>query len=243
VIAALPMYDHPRQQAANDAFWAAVRDRLRDAGITAPEALHRGGDIRSQWLRPDLLLGQTCSLPFRRLLHDKVHYVASADYGLPNVKGGFYRSVIIARANDTRTTPRDFATATFAYNSNDSQSGWAAALDWARHNSVLLDPALETGGHRASALAVAQGNADLASIDAVTYRTLQQFEPFTENLRIIAHTDITPGLPFITALANDPETIRAAMLSALNGLDVSTRATLGIAGFADIGLSVLLNGD
>jgi hypothetical protein len=42
MIAALPMYDMAGQQPANDAFWAATRDRLHARGIGAPETLDRG---------------------------------------------------------------------------------------------------------------------------------------------------------------------------------------------------------
>jgi ABC-type phosphate/phosphonate transport system substrate-binding protein len=39
--AALPMYDWPEARAETDAFWAGLRDRLRSAGIDAPDALTR----------------------------------------------------------------------------------------------------------------------------------------------------------------------------------------------------------
>ncbi|MGC1302597.1 MAG: hypothetical protein WA840_09505, partial [Caulobacteraceae bacterium] len=61
VLAALPMYDLPEVQAANDALWAALRDRLDDAGVEhVPRALTRGADLDALWTRPNLLLAQTC---------------------------------------------------------------------------------------------------------------------------------------------------------------------------------------
>lgn len=90
LIAALPMYDWPEARAEVDALWATLRDRLRAAGIAAPDALCRrngdmpavpGGirdasgaviapdpatlppeefDLPTLWRHPDLLLAQTC---------------------------------------------------------------------------------------------------------------------------------------------------------------------------------------
>ncbi len=89
-VAALPMYDWPEVRAEVDARWAAMRDRLRAAGIDAPERLARrnadlppvpGGirdrdgrpigpdpatlppdefDLPTLWRHPMLLLSQTC---------------------------------------------------------------------------------------------------------------------------------------------------------------------------------------
>ena len=39
------MYDFPWTAQANDALWAALATRLRDAGIDAPDALTRGADL------------------------------------------------------------------------------------------------------------------------------------------------------------------------------------------------------
>ena len=89
-VAALPMYDWPERHREVDAEWAAIRDRLRAAGIDAPERVARSnadlppvpGGIRDRarrviapdpatlpadsldyptlWRHPDLLFAQTC---------------------------------------------------------------------------------------------------------------------------------------------------------------------------------------
>ncbi|MFN3646541.1 MAG: hypothetical protein ACK4S2_08505, partial [Gemmobacter sp.] len=68
--ASLPMYDRPEVQAANDRLWAGIRDRLRAAGLAAPETLVRGRwPLWDHWTAPDLVLSQTCGLPYRSRLH------------------------------------------------------------------------------------------------------------------------------------------------------------------------------
>ena len=61
MIASLPMYDRPETAAANDRLWQGVRTRLGEG----PEHLVRAGDPWEHWQSPDLLLSQTCGLPFR----------------------------------------------------------------------------------------------------------------------------------------------------------------------------------
>lgn len=89
-IAALPMYDWPERRSETDAQWADIRDRLRAAGISAPERLARrnadmppvpdgirdgqgrviapdpaslppdGLDLFTLWRHPKMLFAQTC---------------------------------------------------------------------------------------------------------------------------------------------------------------------------------------
>ena len=117
----LGMYDMPEIQAANDRYWQAIRDRLG----YGPASLSRDLDYWEMWQSPDLLLGQTCGMPYRTRLHDKVTLIGTPDFGLPDCPPGYYQSVIVARSEDTRDTLQDFDGARFAYNENMSQSGWA----------------------------------------------------------------------------------------------------------------------
>ena len=83
MIAALGMYDRPETAAANDALWALIRDGLRARGMDAPEVLTRGaGAYWPAWESPDMLLSQTCGLPFRARLHEKVTLIGTPDYGV-----------------------------------------------------------------------------------------------------------------------------------------------------------------
>ena len=75
--AALAMYDWPEVAAQNDAVWDFVRARLADQGIEAPLKLDRGLRYTQPWLRPDLLLAQTCGFPFATELRGHVQLVAT----------------------------------------------------------------------------------------------------------------------------------------------------------------------
>ena len=99
---------------------------------------------------------------------------------------------------------------------------------------IRLPPALQSGGHRLSALAVAEGRADIAALDAVTHAMLQEVEPKVAGLRVVALTDPTPGLPYISGAGQDPEPIFAALADAIAVLPAPDRATLRLKGLVRI---------
>ena len=231
MIAALPMYDWPEERVATDALWVAIREGLRAEGVGAPDALARDVGLWDGWLHPELVLSQACSLPYRQRLLDRVTLLGSFDFHLPGCPPGHYQSHIVVRADRTGTF-EDLAHGTFALNGFDSQSGWAAAATHAAAQGGAFGRFLRTGSHRDSARAVAEARADLASIDAVTWRLIARHETgIAAALRIVASTDPTPGLPLICALGRDAGPILRALSTAADRLDPSLRAQLGLKGF------------
>lgn len=235
MIAALGMYDFGAAQLANDRYWALIRDHLRQAGIAAPEALTRGeAAYWPAWDSPDLLLSQTCGYPFRARLHDRVTLVGTPDYGVEGCPPGHYNSVFITRMDDPRASLLAYDHARLAYNDGLSQSGWAAPQNHAARLGLNLLPSLRSGGHQASARAVADGRADIAAVDAVTWAMMQDLDPFAAQLRVIARTDPTPGLPYIAARGTDPAPIFAAIARAIAELAPDDRRLLRLQGIVAI---------
>jgi ABC-type phosphate/phosphonate transport system substrate-binding protein len=232
MIASLPMYAFPRTAAAEARLWESIRDRLRAGGIDAPDRLTLSpGDMLPHWTDPTLLLSQTCGRPYKDHLHGKVHLVGTPDYGLKGCPPGHYQSLVIARAEDPRAELSAFRKATFAFNEKGSQSGWAALA--AEASEALNGPRLQTGSHRASALAVREGRADFATIDAVTYRHLSAASGAT-GLRIIHATTPRPGLPFITSATQDPAPLFDAISESIAALAPEDRDCLGLRGLVRI---------
>ena len=216
MIAALQMYDWPEFQAGTDAFWLRVAEYLTQNGLQAPDALSRPDDLAKPWVSDDLLLGQTCGLPYVAGRCGRAVLVARPDYGLPDARDGSYASVLVARKNGPDTLA-DFADLTAAVNELGSQSGCNALADAVLEAGCALpffgDVAL-SGGHRMSATMVAEGIADIAAIDAVSWALYQRAEPSRfDRLKIIGRTRVTPSLPFITAPAN--QEMRPRLVEAL----------------------------
>ncbi|MCD9146566.1 phosphate/phosphite/phosphonate ABC transporter substrate-binding protein [Pseudophaeobacter flagellatus] len=241
MIAYLGMYDRPETAEANDLFWAAIRNNLDLGPEKPPEALNRDIDPWEAWNAPDLLLAQTCGCPFRTRLYGEVDLVGTPDYGLPDCPPGYYRSVFVAKTATPLPRLKDFDRARFAYNDGLSQSGWAAPLIHMQDLGILPGELVETGGHRASALAVAEGRADFAALDILSWELIQKYDAFADQLCVFERTAPTPGLPFITALSQDPVQIYQAIADAIEDLDPSTRAALHLTGILQIPMSEYLS--
>ncbi|PWE32036.1 hypothetical protein DDZ14_12535 [Maritimibacter sp. 55A14] len=230
MIAALPMYDRPETAAAHDRLWARIRDALAAEGVAAPDTLHRGGDPWRIWEHPDLLLGQSCGLPYRARLHRRVTLLGAFDYGLDDTPPGHYRSVLLA-GRDAPERLEAFAGGVLAYNDALSQSGWVAPQPAARAHGFRFTRYLATGAHAASVAAVAAGRADIAAIDAVSWRTIRAHDVAAADLGAVGRTAATPGLPLFTARPDLAPALRRALQAAAETLDTDSRATLGIRGF------------
>lgn len=240
MIASLPMYDRPENAGAHDRFWRLIQEAL---GF-GPPTLTRRADFSAlwaDWTDPDLLLSQTCGLPFRHSLYHHVTVVGTLDHDLPGCPPGYYTSVLIIRKADTRTSLSEFDGVPFARNQILSQSGWSAAEQAALAAGIRIGAVLETGSHAASIRAVASGNAGWAAIDAQTWRQLLRYEPaLTSKLRELGRTRPTPGLPLITARHRDPEPLFKAVDQAAARLNTSDRAALMVTGVVRIGTEAYL---
>ncbi|MDQ2092501.1 phosphate/phosphite/phosphonate ABC transporter substrate-binding protein [Rhodalgimonas zhirmunskyi] len=208
--AALPMYDRAEVRAANARLWTAIRDHLRliwqqdgTPGWPLPETLSQPQDLWAHWLSPDLAFSQTCGLPLVDRLRGKVAMIGTPDYGLPDCPRGYYNSVFVMRADDARDTPADWPALRLAVNSRNSQSGWCAPQNYMAARGLSFSDVLLSGAHQRSAEAVAQGAADIACIDAQTWRMISRWDDVARDLREVGRTAPTPGLPFITAHGRD----------------------------------------
>src|SRR5580658_7990063 len=221
-LAALPMYDFPWTAEANDALWAAMAARLDAAGVEAPKALIRGPDLDAQWRNPRLVFGQTCGYPYVTRLKDAVALIAAPTYAFPGCEDASHLSFLIRRARDPRPGLADFRGATAGLNAHDSNTGmnlFRAALAPFAGGAPFFRAIVVTGSHEASVAAVAEGRADLAAIDCVSYALLARGRPaLIERVAVVAESPPSPSLPFIAAAglgAAAIAAVRDALLSAL----------------------------
>ncbi len=240
MIASLPMYARPELRAAHDAFWGLIRDELRARGVLAPYALDHTSGVWEAWQSPQLCLSQTCNFPYRARLHGSVTLIGAADYGLEGASPGHYYSQFVVRHEDTAKRPEDFATTRFAYNEGLSQSGWASPQNWAAAHDFEFPASFASGAHLESARAVAEGRADIAAIDAVTWRLIQRYEAFADALTTIGRTDESPGLSFITRPDQNPAPYFDALNAALAALPDPHKSALGIQAVVAIPASTYL---
>lgn len=224
-IAALPMYDWPERRGEVDAEWAAIRDRLRMAGVDAPDGLTRADDLHGQWRSPDLLLGQTCWGPMGCGVADHVQVLAQPSYnGIEGGQGDFYSGAVVMRRGEPGVEnlavtggaqlPLDLMRGRrFVYNSPDSMSGLLGLkrdLEAVGESLNLFSAHLESGSHRNSVKLIAEGEADVGVIDCRSWTLAKRYEPeAAATLKVAGWTSLRKGLPFITARWTPPAVVTA----------------------------------
>ncbi|MEH6645894.1 phosphate/phosphite/phosphonate ABC transporter substrate-binding protein [Sulfitobacter sp.] len=234
MIASLMMYARPELDAALTTYWHFIRARLAAEGIEAPETLAQGAAEFDVWEDPALVLSQTCGMPYRTKLHRSVQLVGTPDYSLDGLLPGYYRSAIVVPADDPRVDIEAYATARLAFNMADSQSGFAAIYAHTKAAGFWFTDRVQSGGHVNSARMVAHGTADIASIDAQTWRLIQRYEPWPTQLRVLEYTTPTPGLPYITGPQHDANTVFGAVSGAIADLSAEDRSMLDLNGLVAI---------
>lgn len=174
-------------------------------------------DLSTLWRHPALLFGQTCWGPMEAGLDADVAVIGQPDYsGIEGCAGPLYSSAIVMRRTDApegeaMRAPEDgrpaividcLRGARFAYNDPLSRSGYLALLQdlGDLHTDAQLFSGLtKTGSHRASIRAIANGEADIATIDAKSWQLARRYEPAAQKLVPIGWTARRMGLPFICA--------------------------------------------
>jgi ABC-type phosphate/phosphonate transport system substrate-binding protein len=245
LLAALPMYDSPELEAANDTLWSAIAVRLRSFGVAAPSGLVRGRPLEALWRDPDLLLGQACGYPLVTGLAGSVRLVATPSYRAAGCEGPFHRSALVVRADSMFETLVQLRGARCAVNDWASNTGMnllRATIAPLAGGARFFSQVTPTGSHVASARAVAKGDLDLAALDCVSLAHLRRHQPeLTRQIRIIGWTRRSPGLPLVTSRRTDDDTC-AALRRALeevchDAACAAARDTLLIDGFHQLPLS------
>jgi ABC-type phosphate/phosphonate transport system substrate-binding protein len=225
-----------------------------------PESLSSTDDEKGKagthglWVSPQLLMSQTCGAPLVTELRGKVSVVGTPIYSAEGCIGPTYSSLLVTRRELTPCSLRDFRTATAAINSTNSLSGYTALMaaaasvldqDQEDHGGkaaagapqrVFFSDLVATGGHQSSIQYVADGRADVAAIDCVTFAILQRHRPeLLDNIAVFGRTPQLPGLPVICSL-NSPylSSLRSAwaeLVSDDRGDSRSARKALLLQGF------------
>lgn len=223
-LATLPMYDWPEVRAETAALWSAIRAGVlaRLPGCDLPLDLTptpTAGPM-ALWCDPGLVFGQTCWGPLSLGLINRLLPLAQPDYtAFTGGRGAFYRSALVARAGAAAKVPTGagallpvglLAGRVFALNSRNSLSGYLGLRkDLGADPGALAARCVETGSHRASIMAVAEGRADLAAIDCRSWALARRHEPCAKALVVVGWSAERWGLPYVTSRATDPQTAQA----------------------------------
>ncbi len=222
--AAYPMYNQDETQTWVNQWWQAIAQQLHKLGVAAPEQLLQPADYYAHWQAQDLLLSQTCGYPLTHELDGKVQYLMTPCYDTPHNEGAHYCSLVLVQEDNQAQSFAELKGQAFAYNSEDSQSGYnclrfrlAEQGVGEQGHAAYFGDMLVSGGHRQSLAMVQSHQADLCCCDSVTFALLAKQAPETvAGLRVVATTRLVPGLPLITSLQTSTRTaelLRKAVLA------------------------------
>ncbi|CAB4885424.1 unannotated protein [freshwater metagenome] len=204
-----------------------------------PTELRWDVDAHQSWLDPDMALSQTCGWPLVTVLSQHVRVLGSFVHVLDGRPAYTYRSVIIAREAQPLC---DLARSRAAINSDDSLSGLVSLLDaFGVRQPHWPDEVTWTGSHMASIAAVRDRDADVASIDALTWAYLQRLAPGElAGLVVVGRGPEVPCLPLVVPGHATDRLVtlwRAALTSAVGDPQLAGQLdTLLISGFQPLDL-------
>lgn len=229
----------PERLARRNADLPPVPGGIRDAAgkVIAPDPATLPPDefdLHVMWRHPGLLFGQTCWGPMELGLAEHVRVVGQPDYSAyEGGEGELYSSAILMRRTEAERVhaPADgrafipldrLQGMRFAYNGADSMSGLIALsrdLATIGQDLNIFGGRVETGSHRASAVAVARGEADACAVDCRSWDLIRRFEPLASELRVAGWTARRKGLPYIAARTTPPFPLDFATISLRSGRD------------------------
>jgi ABC-type phosphate/phosphonate transport system substrate-binding protein len=238
----LPMYDLPELRPATRALAGALAAAVGALGwpaAAADTAFTTHLDLEDHWRSAGgaVAVTQACGLPLVETLAGRLEALGTFLWRGISRPNGWYRSVVVVRS----TATDDLHRVTPAVNHPQSLSGWAS-LGWALVERGVtpedLATVVVTGSHVASLVAVADGVADVASIDAATYALLARVRPaLVSQTRVLVHGPWVPATPLVTGVGApvDVEGLRTALSEAVAAPALAgARDALGIEGFVPI---------
>ena len=239
--ASFPMYDFEEVRGAHEALWSAVARKLERAGVEGvPAALDQSRDLHELWTDPGLLLSQCCGADLVGRYAGALALVATPLYQAPGCDGCDYSSVVLVAENSPATELSDLRDAVCVVNSRESHSGanaLRALVAPLSRRGRFFSRVVTSGSHPASVAAVAQGGADIAAVDCVTYAHLERYRPsLLRGTRRLCYTARAPGIPFVTRTGTrllqkalleavaEPETRAAGAAVFIGGVEVLPRS-------------------
>jgi ABC-type phosphate/phosphonate transport system substrate-binding protein len=218
--ASLPMYSLPEMEAANSAFWAALKQRLHAKGVdTAGIRLDSEKGPGPVGIGPGVFFTQICGYPLFRHYRDQALLLATPHYAMAGCVGSTHRAFFMVRAGDPAERLEDLRGGIFGCNSLLSNSGMnLPRLSLARiaGGKPFFSSVVITGGHVTSLERLGEGRIDICAIDNVTWGFFEKFRPVVaKRYRILDETPSSPSLPFVTSV-NTTETDAVAIAEALH---------------------------
>ena len=191
---------------------------------------------------PSLWFGHTCGYPLMTRLRDSLMPINVPIFDVAGCDQKFYSSYLIVPANSNINSLQNCRGLRAVINASDSNSGMNVlrhAISRVNHQGSFFSAIRVSGSHLQSLTEIANHRADIAAIDCISYRLIEDAWPeLTARVRSIGFTEKTCGLPFVMPrlLAGycNKDSITENLNRALSQLNDSHKKTLHLKGFAKV---------
>ena len=194
---------------------------------------------------PALWFGQTCGYPLMTRLQQSLTPISVPIFDIAGCDDRHYSSRLIVPEKSGINSLQDCRGLPAVINTSDSNSG----MNVLRHAIAELNPQGSffsgiqvSGSHLQSLTEVANQRADIAAIDCVSYRFIEDTWPeLTARVRSIGFTASTCGLPFVipkqAADSDNVAGITECLNHALSMLNKEQKNRLHLKGFKNVDIS------
>ena len=226
----MPMYDIPEVRKALDDLWCGLSHGLRREGIVnVPDNLLHGVALNVLLDDPMLFFSQCCGYDLVNRYAGKLLPLATPHYGAEGCEGSEYASVVVVAEDVPETDVLHMSGAVCVVNGTESHSGMnalRALIAPASRDGRFFSQVRISGGHAASLEMLRNREADVASIDCVTYALLGSYRPEAlAGTRMLGWTARAPAIPYVTRSDADDDTVarmRCALQDIFDSPDFST---------------------
>jgi ABC-type phosphate/phosphonate transport system substrate-binding protein len=210
--ASLPMYNLPEMRPANALFWRAMRKLLAARGLRdLPETLSFDRPPVPERIGPEVLFSQTCGYPLETIFSGQAIRLGTPCYDAPGCDGPTHCGLSVVPAGSSAEELSDLAGGVFLLNSRHSNSGMnlpRRALAEVARGRPYFSRVIETGSQPGNLDRISRGEADVTSVDCVTYAFWCRYRSeAAEHVRVLARTPPSPAIPFITSVETPPATV------------------------------------
>ena len=197
------MYDFPEVREATDALWKGIARHFKAEGLEdVPNHLVHDQSLQALWSDPSLLFSQCCGYDVVYSFKERLQVLATPRSAAPGCVGTDYASVIVVPEYCQYEDVLDMHGAVAVINGVESHSGMNALFGLVAPRSLegkFFSEVKISGSHAASLAMLQKDEADIASIDCITYALLQRYRPGAlRGTRKLGFTYRAPTPPYVT---------------------------------------------
>ena len=235
------MYDFPEVQNSTEKLLVALVEALESCNETAhvqtpDSSVH--AELMKMWRSKDMVLSQSCGLPFMEELHQFVNVIGTPTWTDVSDERGRYQTVIVVREALGISSIAEVRGMRPVVSNTQSLSGWCSlgvALSEVTTEPSFVQPFTQSGGHAKSLQILQDDKADIASIDAATFRLLSRHRPtLVKNVRVIGYGPAVPATPIIVSKSSavDADELYRVVSGVFGRSELQAAlADIGISGF------------